>query len=118
MIATEERIGRLSEALAVAGTHTWDDVERGVAEGRFQKWGDDGCGIVTELLQTPLRRTLLFWLAGGNLAGLKAMVPAILQWGREQGCTHASFVGRFGWQRSFVRDLGFTPQAVMMETTL
>lgn len=107
-----------ARALHFAGTHTWEDVEQGVAEGRFQSWGAEDCGIVTELLQTPLRKTLLFWLGWGNLAGLKAMVPPIMAWGKLQGCTHASFVGRFGWRRSFVRDLGFTETAVVMEMTL
>jgi len=74
--------------------------------------------MVTELLKTPLRKTLLFFLAGGDMAGLQAMVPAVLQWGREQGCTHAAFVGRFGWERTFVRDFGFRPAATMMEVAL
>jgi len=111
-------LSAVARALEYAGTHTIDDIELGVAEGRFQLWGNEECGIVTELLKTPLRKTLLFFLAGGHLEGLQAMTPAILQWGREQGCTHAAFVGRFGWERTFVRDLGFRDVATMMEVAL
>lgn len=114
LVCTDKR----AEALDLAGTHTWEDVKQGIAEGRFQQWGDDECGIVTEVLKTPLRVTLLFWLAWGDLRGLYAMVPPILQWGRQQHCTHASFVGRFGWLRTFVRDFGFKEVATCMEMTL
>lgn len=108
----------IARALEYAGTHTVEDIELGIAEGRFQYWGNKECGIVTELLQTPLRKTLHFFLAGGHLEGLRAMTPAILSWGREQGCTHATFVGRFGWLRSFVRDFGFREAATVMEMRL
>ena len=108
----------LTRALSYAGTHRIGDIELGVAEGRFQQWlGADSC-IITELLQTPLRKTLHFFLAEGNLTELQAMVPGILSWARQQGCTHASLVGRKGWLRSFVRDFGFTESGVLMEAEL
>lgn len=108
----------LSRALAYAGTHRIEDIELGVAEGRFQQWpGEDSC-VITELLQTPLRKTIHFFLAEGNLAELKAMTPGILAWARQQGCTHASLLGRDGWERSFVREFGFEKAGVLMEATL
>lgn len=115
MIATQTPILR---ALRVAGTHTAEDIALGVEEGRFQLWPGEESAIVTELLRTPLRLTLHFFLAGGNLIELRAMMPGILAWGKAQGCTHASLIGRFGWLRSFVRDFGFTESAVMMEARL
>jgi hypothetical protein len=115
MLTTASPIGR---ALRYAGTHTLEDIELGVAEGRFQLWPGDESAIVTELLVTPLKKTLLFFLAGGNLVELRAMVPGILSWGRQQGCSHAALAGRFGWQRSFVREFGFQPVATVMETKL
>ena len=107
-----------TRALALAGTHAWADIQEGVACGRFQEWGDGDSIIITEILDTPLRRTLHFFLAEGNLVELRAMTPAILDWARMHGCTHASLVGRFGWLRSFVREFGFTEEAVMMGATL
>lgn len=108
----------LARALSYAGTHRIEDIELGVAEGRFQSWpGEDSC-IITELLQTPLRKTLHFFLAEGNLVELKAMLPGILAWARQQGCTHASLLGRDGWKRSFVRDYGFHEAGTLMEASL
>lgn len=115
---TAVSLSAIARALPYAGTHTLDDIEVGVAEGRFQFWGNPECGIVTEILKTPLRKTCLFFLAAGHLEGLRAMTPAILSWAREQGCTHAAFIGRFGWERSFVQEFGFKPVSTMMETEL
>lgn len=89
----------LSRALAFAGTHDADDIALGVAEGRFQEWGDGDSCIITEILDTPRRRTLRFFLAEGSMPEIRAMIPAILDWGRSVGCTHASLVGREGWRR-------------------
>jgi len=107
-----------TKALMLAGTHRPEDIAEGIACGRFQEWGDEACVIVTEILETPLRKTLHFFLAEGDLAGLRLMLPEILDWGRMHGCTHASLVGRFGWLRSFVREFGFREAATMMEARL
>ena len=108
----------LVRALAYAGTHDPEDIAIGVGEGRFQSWEGDASTIVTEILLTPKRKTLHFFLAEGDLRELRVMLPMILHWGRQQGCTHASLVGRFGWLRSFVRDFGFREEATLMGATL
>lgn len=106
-------------ALRYSGdTHTEADIEAGVAAGRFQRWDGDDSTIITEILDTPRKRILLFWLAEGNLRDLEAMTPGILAWGKEHGCNRAQLIGRFGWQRSFVTRLGFRESAVMMEIDL
>ena len=107
-----------TRALALAGSHRPEDIAEGVACGLFQEWAGDGSVIITEILQTPLKKTLNFFLAEGNLVELRAMTLPILDWGRMQGCTHAAFTGRDGWERSFVRDFGFTKTAVVMEVRL
>lgn len=108
----------LARVLQYAGTHRVEDIELGIAEGRFQQWpGEESC-IVTELLVTPLRKTIHFFLAEGNLLELRAMTPGILAWGRSQGCTHAAFLGREGWERSFVREFGFLKAGTLMEASL
>jgi hypothetical protein len=108
----------VGRALARAGTHTAADIAAAVQQGRMQRWDGDASTIITEILDTPLRRTLLFFLAEGHLPELRAMAVPIMAWGQQQGCTHASLIGRFGWQRSFVKELGFRETAVMMETAL
>lgn len=110
---------RLREALAHAGdTYTLADIEEGVASGRFQEWSAGRSAIITELRETPNVRFIHFFLAAGDLRELRPLAELALQWGREQGCTRASFIGRFGWLRSFVRDLGFTEQGTYMEASL
>lgn len=110
---------RLLEALAYAGdTYTLEEINEGVTTGRFQEWSAGSSVIITELRDTPQVRFLHFFLAAGHLRELKPLAELALQWGREQGAARASFIGRFGWLRSFVRELGFTEQGTYMEARL
>ena len=110
----------LEPALSYAGgTHLWEDIVQGVAEGRYQYWPGARSAIITEIIEYPRQRTLHYFLAGGNLAALEVMVPLINEWGRKHGCTAASMVGRRGWERSFLsRTEGWTPTAVVMTKEL
>ena len=111
--------GHISRALEYAdGAYTLDDIRSGVEAGRLQLWPGVSSVIVTEILESPRQRTLLFFLAGGNLQELEAMLPPIFAWGRSQGCIRASLVGRAGWTRTFLARLGWKPTAVMMECSL
>jgi len=106
-------------ALALAGTHREADLHEGIAAGRFQSWSEGDSVIVTEILETPLRKTLHFFLAEGTMPELQAVVPAILDWGRMHGCTHASLVGRHGWSRvAWMKDSGWRESGVVMERSL
>jgi hypothetical protein len=108
-----------SRALALAGTHRPEDIAEGVACGRFQEWGEGESVIITEVLDTPLRRTLNFFLAEGSMPELQAVVPLILDWARMHGCTHASLVGRHGWSRvAWMKASGWREAAVVMEREL
>ena len=109
----------ISRALHYAGTHKPEDVAEGVAAGRFQEWANDDTVVITEVLVTPLRKTLHFFLAEGDMVSLRAMVPAILDWGRMHGCTHASLIGRHGWSRvGWLADAGWQEEGVMMGRSL
>lgn len=101
------------------GSHTLDDVRAGIEDGDLQLWPGASSVIVTEVLQEPQRLTLHFFLAGGNLTELEAMYPAVVEWGKHRGCTHATMLGRAGWTRSFLtRRQGWSPTAVLMEKAL
>jgi len=53
------------------------------------------------------------------MAELEAMVPGVVEWGREQGCTLARMAGRRGWERSFLTDTGWAKtQHIIMEKPL
>lgn len=109
----------ISAALEYAGgTHTLSDVRDMIADGRLQLWPGPHSAMVTEIRQDPQRRTLHFFLAGGSLHELQAMLPSILAWGRSHGCSTASLLGRPGWVRSFLVKEGWLPTAVLMETSL
>ena len=115
MIATAP----IARALALAGTHTAADIAEGVAAGRYQEWANDDTVVITEVLVTPLRKTLHFFLAEGSMPELQAMVPHILDWGRAMGCSHASLVGRHGWSRvGWLAEAGWQEEGVMMGRAL
>lgn len=98
----------IESALAYAGgTHTVADVERLVDEGKCQFWPGHGACVVTEIDTYPQRKVLHFFLAAGNSPALEAMQDGIIAWGREQGCTLARFVGRRGWERTFMARTGW-----------
>jgi hypothetical protein len=109
----------IEAALSYAGgTHTFSDVAAMVDEGRLTFWPGPASCIVTEIIEYPRQRTLHFFLAGGNIAELEAMLPAIYEWGRTQGCTSASLTGRKGWERSFLSREGWTSNLVVMTRAL
>ena len=109
----------ISRALQLAQTHRPEDVAEGVASGAFQEWSGGETVVVTEILVTPLRKTLHFFLAEGSMPELQAMVPHILDWGRMHGCTHASLIGRHGWSRvAWLNDSGWIEAGVLMERSL
>lgn len=90
----------LERALRQAGySHTPADIDRGVADGRFQRWDWGETVIITELLEAPQRKTCHFFLAEGRMEHLIRMTPFVLAWARQQGCTHATLAGREGWRR-------------------
>lgn len=111
---------QIEAALAHSGgTHTYADVMSMVADGRLQLWEGVNSVIVTEIIEYPRKRTLHFFLAGGNMAELKAMYPLVEEWGRMQGCSSASMIGRPGWVRSFLtKDEDWKDGLVVMQKDL
>lgn len=119
MTATVTPRRTVARALAFAGdTHTITDIQAGVESGGFQEWSAGDSVLITEIRDTPNARFLHLFLAEGHLTELRSLAEVALQWGREQGCTRASFIGRFGWLRSFVREMGFEDRGVYMEARL
>lgn len=100
------------------GTHTYDDVVKGVKDGSLVFWPGPNSAVITEIIEHPQKRTLHFFLAGGNAAELEAMLPGILDWAREQGCESASLTGREGWERSFLKRRGWEKKLIVMTKEL
>lgn len=98
------------------GSHTFEDVRDLVAQDRMHFWPGPNSAIVTEILEYPQYKVLNFFLAGGTLTELEQMTPHILAWGKEQGCKKATFLGRRGWERTFLTATGWTqPNMVVLE---
>lgn len=109
----------IEDALRYAcGTHAYEDVVKGVQAGIMQYWPAPNAVIITEVVTAPQKRILNLFLAGGSLAELEKMVPIIAEWGHSQGCVSVTLVGRKGWERTFLRRLGFTPTLVVFEAPM
>lgn len=100
------------------GTHTFADIERGLAADEFQLWCGPHSAIITEIHEYPQKRAINFFLAGGKADEMEKMEPLILEWARSKGCTLATFTGRRGWERiSFIRN-GWDSSLVVFEKSL
>lgn len=109
---------QIDAALEYSGkSHTFDDVAAMVADGRAQAWYGPDSIIITEVVVEPRHKVLHYFLAGGSLAELEAMLPIVEAWGREHGCTRATLVGRKGWERTFLKRQGWTNGLVVLEKT-
>lgn len=105
-------------ALFYTGTHAYDDVVRMVEAGEAQVWAGHTSFVVTEIQMWPRHKTLHVFLAGGNQQELEAMQPSLAAWGRANGCTEATMIGRRGWERSFLPRTGWRSSMVMFTKPL
>lgn len=93
------------------GTHDLDDIIKAVAAGTLQVWPGERSVILTEIHDTPKKRLLHVFLAGGHLAELDAMYEPIEAWSKTRGCVGVTMTGRPGWARTFLtRDKGWVPR--------
>lgn len=84
------------------GVYTMDSVEKGIAAGRLQFWAGKQCAVVTEIIQYPDRKTLNYFLVGGDLKELvDDMEPRVTHWAKHMGCTLVTGIGRRGFERAF-----------------
>jgi hypothetical protein len=100
------------------GTHSFDDIAAGVLASKFQLWPNHNSAVVTEIVVYPNVKNLHYFLAGGNLDELKMMRPHIEAWGKSVGCTRVTLAGRKGWERTFLKDEGYTPQWFVLSKEL
>ncbi len=116
-----EDLRRLSHQIERAlvhtgGTHTVEDIASAISSGQKQLWAGTDSAIVTQIVITPQKKELWFFLAAGNMEEVQRMYPLILEWGREQGCVRATFVGRRGWARTFLtREEGWRETLAVFE---
>ena len=97
-----ERCGDyIEDALEYAQfSHTLEDVLRVVLAGDAQFWPESNAALITEIIDYPQRRTLRFWLAGGDLETPRDLEVAAIEWSKNWGCSASEIVGRRGWVRA------------------
>jgi len=78
-------------------SHTFEQVIEIVKRGDAQLWAFEDSAIVTEIINYPQRRTLRFWLAGGDLETLLEVEPKIRKWSILYNCKAVEIIGRKGW---------------------
>ena len=88
-------------SLALMATHTEDDILVMLAQGKLKLWKGEKSAIVSQIIDEPQMRVLVFFLAGGVVDELKMMAAEIEQYGIEQGCTMAEGTGRKGFASFF-----------------
>ena len=69
------------------GTHEFEDVAKGIVEGRMQLWPSPRGCIVTEIVIYPRKRVLNLFLAGGELDQIVDMNNDITAWAVVNDCT-------------------------------
>jgi hypothetical protein len=81
----------------------FDALVDNVREQREAVWVVDGeapawaIGRVQDLAGGRYR--YVFWLGGGDLETIKAVIPVLEEWARERNFSQLSFRGRKGWKR-------------------
>ena len=92
-------------------SHTYEQVIDIVKRGDAQLWAFRDSAIVTEIIDYPQRRTLRFWLAGGNLKTLLEVEPKIRKWSILYRCKAVEIIGRKGWEK-VMKD--YEPTAIVL----
>ncbi len=107
---------QLARALKQAWGYTLDDVRDAVESGKMQLWPGQRSAIVTQILERPQGRELFFFLAAGDMDEVRRLYDIVIAWGKSKGCKHTTFVGRKGWERSFLtKEEGWKTKLVVYE---
>lgn len=93
------------------GAYRLDDVKKEIEaeEAHFWRWPMDhalpptACAV-TNFVIYPRLKVLSYWLLGGDMASIRAMLPLVEDWGLLQGCTVFAGTGRPGFARAFAAD--------------
>lgn len=108
----------LEPALAYAGNtfgreHVW---RRIFVEQRAQLWPGTTAAVVTTIETHPdASRSLIGWLAGGELDEVQRLEAQIRPWAKKMGCVRIRIIGRRGWLRGLD---AYREVATIMETDL
>lgn len=79
------------------GTHSFEDVVRGINSSDYQFWpAENGC-LITEVIGYPRAKKVHVFLAGGELDQFKKMEESLMEWAKLVGASSVTLAGRVGW---------------------
>lgn len=96
------------------GEYTFEDIEREVEAGRMQIWTDPNGALITQVHMFPKRKEMLVYFGGGTLEVVEKLAEQACAWGKSIGCTHATAIGRLGWERTFAARTGWQMKRVLL----
>lgn len=107
----------LASLLEVCETHRPEDVLAELLGGSMLLVPGERSAAVAEIVRKPKGSTLHLFLAGGDLAEIRAAIPPLAAWAKAQGFAKLSIDGRKGWAREFA-GLGFHAPRIYIEKDL
>ena len=90
------------------------DIADGMAHGDLQLWPAEKGVIVTQITSYPRKKVIHCFLAGGEMDDVMKLEKDVVRWGKSQGCQAITLVGRPGWAKSFLTDIGYHSAHVSM----
>lgn len=94
-----EIIKRIKKALVLGGgTHTWEDIEIGLQEGRYQIFWNDFGACITEICKTPQLLYLNCFIVAGKLPEVMDLHPQVEDFAKSMGCKYMQTSARMGWK--------------------
>ena len=99
-LTPDQKISRIKKALSASGGYdTWEDVQDGLMEKKYQIFDSNDGVFITEIIKRAKGNFLNVWIAGGRLPGIMKMVPRMEKMARADGCKQMVAFGRLGWDR-------------------
>jgi hypothetical protein len=110
----EEIIERIKKALAIDGTHTWEDVREMLVIGAAQIfWNEHGCWI-TQMAVFPRKRVLNVWIVAGELPEVMELQKQVERYALTMSCDAITVTSaRFGWKH-IAKEHGWEEHGMML----
>ena len=94
-----EIVRRIEKALVLGGsTHTWEDVQIALIEGRMQIYWNDHGACITEICQAPQCRYMNCFVVAGELPGVMELQEEVENAAISAGCKYMTTSARMGWK--------------------
>lgn len=91
-------IQKIKKALHHGGdTHTWEDVQEGIVEGKYQIFWNDWGACITQVVQEPQCRYLNCFIVAGKLPEVMSLHDEVERFALIQNCKYMTTSARQGW---------------------